>query len=365
MRIGLVIYGRLDTLTGGYLYDRFLVNALRGRGHRVDVVSLSSKPYALCLLDNLSCNSEALRAGRKWDLLLQDELCHPSLVRINRRIRARHRSKIVGIVHQVLCRQPNRRFLQFIYAWMERNYFHTLDGLLFTSHFNSDAAQSLIGRKVARWIVPPAGDRLGRIAPARSIPERSHRAGPLELLFVGNLSPVKGLDQLLESISRLPPAMWRLTVAGSLTADFKHVRRIRELISSRGLGAQVQLLGAVDGENLRAGYTAAQVFIMPFAREGFGIAALEAMGFGLPVIGSAESGVREFVRHAENGFLVGSRDHEAVRRHIEVLHSDRSRLAAMGQAALQTFSASPSWDQTMRRGCEFLERLASTPRAHV
>jgi glycosyltransferase involved in cell wall biosynthesis len=126
------------------------------------------------------------------------------------------------------------------------------------------------------------------------------------------------------------------------------------------VGSQVRFLGAVDGERLRALYAAAQVFVMPFAQEGFGIAALEAMAFGLPVIGSVAGGVREFVRHAENGFLVAAHDHAAVRRHLDVLHRDRGRLAAMGQAALQTFSAHPTWDQSMRRGCEFLERVANT-----
>lgn len=359
MRIGLIIYGRLDTLAGGYLYDRFLVEALRGRGHRVDVISLAWKPYAQCLLDNIRRGPAALLTGRKWDLLLQDELCHPSLVCTNRRIRSGRRTTIIGIVHQVLCRQPRRRLLNFAYGRIERSYLRTTDGLLFTSRFTRDAARTLIGWGNPMQVAHPGGDRLGRIACGRAIRERSHRPGAIELLFVGNLSPVKGLDLLLESLARLPPSIWRLTVAGSLTADPEHARRIRGLISSRGLGSRVRLLGAVDGEGLRALYTAAQVFVMPFAHEGFGIAALEAMAFGLPVIGSTAGGVREFVRHAENGFLVAARDHAAVRRHLEDLDRDRDRLAGMGQAALNTFSAHPTWGQSMRRGCEFLEAVAN------
>ncbi len=361
MRIGLVIYGQLDTLTGGYLYDRFLREALQARGHQVDVISLSVKPYALCLLDNLSCETTSRLTDRKWDLLLQDGLCHPSLISANRRIRARRRSTIVAIVHQVLCRQPRRRLLNCAYGWMERYYFRTTDGFLFTSRFNRDAARRLVEGNVPRLVVHPAGDRLGRISSERTIFERSRRPGPLELLFVGNLSSVKGLDQLLESLSRLPPAMWRLTVAGSLTADRKHTGGVRDLMSSRRIRAQVQLLDAVEGENLRALFTAAQVFVMPFAHEGFGIAALEAMAFGLPVIGSEDGGVREFVRHAVNGFLVADRDQKAVCRHLEVLHSDRERLAAMGLAAFQTFSTNPTWEESMQRGCEFLERVAKAP----
>ncbi len=358
MQVGLVIRGRIDTLTGGYLYDRFLRDALCARGHRVEVISLPLKPYAWGLLDNLSGATTARLTHRRWDLLLQDGLCHPSLIRANRRIRVRRRSTIVAIVHQVLCRQPRRRLLNCAYGWMERLYFRTTDGFLLTSRYTRDAARRLAADNAPMQVVPPAGDRLGQSLSQQAILERSHRAGPLQLLFVGNLSPVKGLDSLLESLSRLPPAMWRLAVAGSLTADRKHTRAIRNFISGRAMGAQVQLLDTVDGDHLRALFTSAQVFVMPFAHESFGIAALEAMGFGLPVIGSEDGGVREFVHHARNGFLVAAGDHAAVGRHLEFLHNDRARLAAMGLAARQTFSTSPSWAQSMQRACEFLEGVA-------
>jgi glycosyltransferase involved in cell wall biosynthesis len=359
MRIGLVIYGRLDTLTGGYLYDRFLAEALRRRGHAVDIISLEEKPYALGLFDNLSRDLEARLADRRWDLLLQDELCHPCLFRLNRRIRLRRRTTIVGIVHQMLCCQPRPRLLNLAYSWAERRYLQTTDGLLFPSRFNQDLARQLIGRNRPMQVAHPGGDRLGRIPSEQRIVERSHTAGPLELLFVGHLSPVKGLHLLLESVSRLPADMWRLTVAGSLAADRTYARRILASIGRRALVSQVRILGVVNGERMRRLYTAGQVFVMPFAHEGFGIAALEAMAFGLPVIGSSAAGVREFVRHEENGFLVAARDHPAVRRHLELLYHDRDRLAGMGQAAWQTCSAHPTWEESMNRACGFLENLVA------
>jgi glycosyltransferase involved in cell wall biosynthesis len=365
MRIGLVIYGRLDTLTGGYLYDRFLAETLRRRGHDVEVISLEGKPYPLGLLDNLRRRLIARLTGRRWDLLLQDELCHPSLLRLNRKIRARRQMPIVAIVHQVLCRQPRRRLLNLAYSWGERHYLRTTDGLLCVSRFNRDMARHLIGRDCPMQVAPPGGDRLGRIPSAQAIVERSRAAGPLELLFIGNLSPVKGLHPLLESIAPLPAHMWRLTVAGSLAADRGHARRILGWSARRGLDSQVRFTGLMDAENLRMLYTAGQVLVMPFAHEGFGIAALEAMAFGLPVIASGSGGVREFVRHAENGFLVAAGDLAAVRRHLELLYHDRSRLAGMGQAAWQTFLAQPGWDESMGRACEFLEKRVAGRDRHT
>jgi glycosyltransferase involved in cell wall biosynthesis len=359
MRIGLVIYGRLGTLTGGYLYDRFLAETLRRRGHAVDVISLERKPYALGLFDNLSARLKARLTDRPYDLLLQDELCHPSLFRLNRCIRARRRTAIVGIVHQVLCRQPRCRLFNLAYRCAERNFLHTVDGLLFVSRFNRDQARHLISRYCPVQVAHPGGDRLGRIPSGQIIAERSRTGGPLDLVFVGNLSPIKGLHQLLESVAHLPSHKWRLTVAGSLAANRRHARRILGEVARRGLTSQIRFLGVVDGENLRKVYTAGHVFVMPFAHEGFGIAALEAMAFGLPVVASSAGGIGEFVRHGENGFLVAAGDYSAVRRHLELLYQDRGRLAAMGQAAWQTFAGHPTWEESMARACEFLERLVT------
>src|SRR5688572_2813302 len=104
MKIGLIIYGSLDTLSGGYLYDRKLVEFLRAQGDIVEIISLQWRNYAAHLLDNLRFRlpepdvvarrvqvpTTAQRASgrqapvnKRFDVLIQDELNHPSLIRAN------------------------------------------------------------------------------------------------------------------------------------------------------------------------------------------------------------------------------------------------------------------------------------------
>jgi hypothetical protein len=85
VRLGLVIYGSLDTISGGFLYDRRLVDYLRRRGEEVEIISLPWRSYARHIFDN--CSLEHLRRLTRTpvDALLQDELCHPSLFWRNRR----------------------------------------------------------------------------------------------------------------------------------------------------------------------------------------------------------------------------------------------------------------------------------------
>ena len=89
MLIGLIIYGSLDNLTGGWLYDNLLVKDLRGRGHRVEIIALKQQRYVRNLADNFSYPLYRRLVDHDCDLLLQDGLVHPSLVGLNRRIKHR------------------------------------------------------------------------------------------------------------------------------------------------------------------------------------------------------------------------------------------------------------------------------------
>ena len=79
MHIGLIIYGSLDTLSGGYLYDRVIVRHLEAKGHQVEIISLPWRNYSAHLLDNW--NSDLLRRLRQtpFDVLIQDELNRENL----------------------------------------------------------------------------------------------------------------------------------------------------------------------------------------------------------------------------------------------------------------------------------------------
>ncbi len=127
MKIGLIVYGRLDTFTGGYIYDQMLVRHLRQHGHTVEIVSLIRKSYALNILDNFSSALFSRLTSTSYDLLLQDGLTHPSLRWINRRLKKIGHLPLVAIVHQELCRQPRNGLLNRLYEAVERPYFNSVD----------------------------------------------------------------------------------------------------------------------------------------------------------------------------------------------------------------------------------------------
>ncbi len=90
MRLGLVIYDSLETISGGYLYDRRLVDYLRRQGQQVEIFSLPWRNYLRHVGDNFSPGVYRRLQQARVDILLHDELNHPSLFWLNRRLKASH-----------------------------------------------------------------------------------------------------------------------------------------------------------------------------------------------------------------------------------------------------------------------------------
>ncbi len=355
MNVGLVIYGDLDTLTGGYIYDRQMVTALEARGHRVRVASLPATNY----LGRLALNWKMPDNMPGLDLLLQDELCHPSLIRCNAR-RGGHHGPVVAVVHQVLCDEPRAVWCNRLLRPVEKRYLDSVDGFIFNSCTTRDTVWRLTAANRPHVVAPPGGDRLEGTPAPEAITARALAHGPLRLLFLGNLIPRKGLLPLIQALGGLPRNAWSLRVVGRLDMDGAHVRRVREAIEARGLANRIQLLGPREGAALTAEFNRAQVLCMPYAYEGFGMATLEAQAFGLPVIGAREGATGELVSSGVNGYLVRRGDHAAVCRALEGLYADRTRLGQMGLAARRRFERHPGWADSMTRLSLFLESLASS-----
>lgn len=358
MHLGLIIYGNLDWLTGGWIYDRLLVEHLHQQGHTVKVISLKQRNYMRNLADNFSRSLHRRLLNLDCRLLLEDELAHPSLCGLNHRIRRRQSFPIVTIVHQVLCRQPLKKFLQLFYQTIERYYFQSVDGFIFNSDATRRNVASLLDHQRPSIVAYPGGDRLGCLASAATIESKCRRAGPLKLIMVGNLTPNKGALPLITGLARLPQKTWHLTIVGSLSMDRKHSQSVKALIARLGLAPQVDIRGPLDGEDLVKCLTRSHVFVLPFSYEGFGMACLEAMAWGLPVVGSTEGALREFVDDGINGLLVGPGDIDAFARHIHHLHTHRDLLADYGRAALKTFRRWPGWKYSLQKINSFLSSMA-------
>jgi glycosyltransferase involved in cell wall biosynthesis len=357
MKVILIIYGNLDLVSGGYLYDRLLVDHLRRQGAAVEILSLPWRNYRRHLADNFSRNLQRTVEATAPDLLLQDELNHPSLFLLNRRLKKRLKAPIVAIVHHLRSSEARPAWQNRLYRLVEKRYLESADGFIFNSETTRASVRELLGREPPCVVAHPGGDHLGEGIGADRIVERCSRTGPLKLLFTGNVIPRKGLHTLIRALGRLPRHDWQLTVAGSLAADRSYASRIGRLIAEAGLEERVTLLDAVSDEELACLLEGHHCLAVPSTYEGFGIVCLEAMRFGAPVIASEAGALPEVIDHGREGFLVPTGDPGALALAIDRLIRDRKLLLEMSLAARRRSGNHTTWAQSGERIEGFLQEM--------
>lgn len=346
MRIGLLLYGNLATLTGGYLYDRMVVEGLRSLGHEVIVIPLPTGSYLRRLGHGLSLGLVRRLLTARFDLILQDELCHPSLFLVNRRLRALGGPPVVAIVHHLLSDEPRGRWLNHLLAGPERRYLASVDGFICNSRITRHRVEALVGGERPQVVAYPAGDRFGRSPSPEAVAERAWRPGPLQLLYVGALIHRKGLHQQIQALAGMERGTWQLTVVGDPASAPAYARQAWRMVDQLGLGEAIRFLGPCQEEELAEIISRHHLLCMPYAYEGFGIAILEAMGFGLPAVASQVGAARETIDHGHNGFLLAPDDRAGLVCLLQRLHHDRPCLTALSEAALKTFANRPRWQET-------------------
>lgn len=120
------------------------------------------------------------------------------------------------------------------------------------------------------------------------LPEvRAREPAPaLRLLYIGRLHPIKGLENLIQAAGLLKgaPFSWRLTIAGDGGADYRAT--LHALVGTLGIGDRVTFCGDVRDDAKDSLFRSSDVLVLPSHSENFGIAAAEALAYGIPVIAS-------------------------------------------------------------------------------
>lgn len=349
MRVGLVIYGSLDTLSGGYLYDRKLVAHLRTAGDTVEIFSLPWRHYARHLADNLSDALLEEISGASLDILIQDELNHPSLLHLNHRLR-QFPLPVVALVHHLRCYEAHPRVLNGLYRRVERAYLQTVDAFILNSETTRRAVCDVVQRQeLAHHVIAyPAGDRFQPNLSAQGITARAQEPGPLRIAFVGNIIARKGLHTLLDALAQLPRAPFALTIVGARNIDAAYTHTLDAQIRAQHLD-NVKFVDALPDRELARVLRSSHVLAVPSDYEGFGIVYLEGMGFGLPALATTAGAAGEIITEGENGCLIAPNDANALAKHLVRFAKDRAFLALCGIAARTRFFQHPGWEASMAR----------------
>jgi glycosyltransferase involved in cell wall biosynthesis len=329
--------GSLDTLTGGYEYDRRMVAGLRDRGWTVSVRELDDsfpRPTAAALahaartlgeipdgmtvlIDGLALGAMPAEAGREA-----------------------RRLRLVAVVHHPLAEETGLDpAVAAELAASERQSLAVVRLVIVTSEATAVMLKKYGVDRDRIACVEPGTDRA---------PLATGSAGRfVQLLCVATLVPRKGHTILAAALASIRNLEWRLTCVGSLTRDPQTVDRVRAIVRAGGIEDRVRFAGEVEGAPLAAYYASGDVFVLPTFYEGYGMAVANALARGMPVISTPTGAIPRLVG-AETarpaGILVPPGDHHALALALKRVIEDRAVREHYARGARSVRDALMTWD---------------------
>lgn len=347
-RAAFAIPGDITTLTGGYIYERRLLEGLRATGRQVDHIVLgpgfpTPSPSEMA---EAAAQLIALPADRP---LILDGLVFGS---IDTAVLARMSGPVVAMIHHPLAHESglDPALRDHLFRTERDNLTHTSHVLVPSPHTAALLCADYGVDRSRITIVRPGTDR-------PSAPP-APRANPPLILSVGIQHPRKGHDILLRALARLGSLDWQAVIVGS-RYDPAHADELDALHARLGLGDRVRLAGRVSAEVLAGHYRAASLFALATRYEGYGIVFDEAMAYGLPIVTCHTGAVPDTVPQATS-LLVPPEDVGAFADALAQMLTDTALRNAKARAAAAVGADLPGWDNTAGQAGAVLDRLCAS-----
>ena len=243
---------------------------------------------------------------------------------------------------------------------VERELIASSQQIVAFSPHERDAMVRLYGADANRIMLAPCGVDLSLFRPLdqKMAREQLGLNGEKVFLYVGRLEPLKGLELLLHTAAQLETCEdVRVLVVGGETNGGHEVDRLKDMARSLNVEEVFDFVGRVDQKDLPLYYNAADVCVVPSYYESFGLAALESMACGTPVVAARVGGLSTIVQHGRTGYLKSWRCPEGFANSLEMIISSDTLQQSMGEAARRR-AEGMGWDQVAGRMYRLYETLS-------
>ena len=194
MKIAFILYGKADKRSGGFLYDRHMIDYLIQRGHNVKIFSQKEGSFFSMLLEN-SRKKISPVISFSPDLIIEDELNHTSLFIINNYLKKKINVKILSVVHHLRSDERLNFILKTIFKFIEYYYLKSCDLFICNSRTTCRSVEKLVkNKKFESIVIYPGKDNL----PEKD--RKNRNSDIVNFLFTGNLIPRKNIHKLIRNI---------------------------------------------------------------------------------------------------------------------------------------------------------------------
>jgi glycosyltransferase involved in cell wall biosynthesis len=337
-RLAFLVPGDLATPTGGYRYDRRIIDELRRLGWHVDVLDIGAgfpfpspeqRTRALKALSEVPDDRPVVVDGLALGTL-------PEAAALGTR------KRLIALVHQALATDPSLESAQ-------ADNFRTSERIALSAAARVVVTSEATARiMISEYDVPP--HRISVVLPGNDrVPQAGGSSDDVvRLLSVGSVVPGKGYDLLIAALVHIVDLPWHLTIAGDLSRDPAAAARLEADIDNSGFRNRVAVLGAVSSERVSELFMESDVFVLASRFESYGMALAEAIAYGVPIVSTKAGAIPDTVPEGA-GILVPPDNvaglAQALRRMI-ANPTERLQLATSARAAA---SRLPSWEDSARR----------------
>lgn len=261
-----------------------------------------------------------------------------------------HRVPVVVHIHGGLFHQfydNSHPFLQKLIRWL----FGLCDRVVVLSDSWQHELKKRLG--IHHFCVVPNGVPISEDSPKQPSPDNK-----VNVLFLGNLSTMKGVFDLLAVMPYVDNALLHLVGAPENPADASEIDR---LLKEKRLIDRVKLHGIKSGSDKQRLLRDADIFVLPSYAEGLPMSLLEAMACGLPIIASSVGAIPTVINQEIEGLLITAGDQEQLAAVLNRLVDDAELRNKMGRAAKLRCRAEFGLDNTVDKLLRMYRELQAEP----
>jgi glycosyltransferase involved in cell wall biosynthesis len=330
-------------ISGGYLYNARIAQccrsierrALRVDRFEADLHALELPDDVWLIADSLFLSPEPIRA--------LERVCRNS-----RRRRAMLLHAFPSFIERGSHREQLARGMPLAPTREELELLETLDLVLAPGPLVPRLlAES--GARVRAAICPPGVD------PCPEPLLRPSRRGPVQLVSIGGVTPLKGFLDGAEALGRLSRGSFRWTIVGHLGVEPAYVEQLRSRVDELGLNDWVELAGQRDHADTLAMLRASDLLLLTSFTENHPLVALEAIAARVPIVGYAVGGLPDIVRDGDAGLLSPVLDVSQLARDLARLIEHPSERQRLADGCARVAATLPTWPEAARAFEHILE----------